>query len=216
MFDYTQDMTPLLDDLRGLTATLVEGRVDPGDHDVAADAVRVESIAALERLKSAACAAQADLAVGLDASVREQHAVAGVAAARRGRGVGAQVALARSESPHRGQVLLGFAKDLATDLPHTRQALREGVLNEYRAVLVARETGCLDREDRAPPRRGAVRTPPRRRPPQGRGTSAPPGWSASYAAAATPSTPPASCAATAAPRPSAGSASAPPPTRWPT
>ena len=109
----------------------------------------MEAIAALERLKSAACAAQADLAVGLDASVREQHAVAGVAAARRGRGVGAQVALARSESPHRGQVLLGFAKDLATDLPHTRQALREGVLNEYRAVLVARETGCLDREDRA-------------------------------------------------------------------
>ena len=50
---------------------------------------------------------------------------------------------------HRGQVLLGFAHDLATDLPHTREALRDGRLNEYRAMLVARETGCLTHEDRA-------------------------------------------------------------------
>ncbi len=139
----------LLDDLRGLTATLARERCDRGGHDTAADAVRVEAIAAMERLKSALCAAQADLAVGLDASVRDQHAIARVPAARRGRGVAAQVALARSESPHRGQVLLGLAKDLAVDLPCTREALRTGVLSEFRAMLVARETGCLGREDRA-------------------------------------------------------------------
>ncbi len=65
------------------------------------------------------------------------------------RGVGAQVALARQESPHRGQVLVGFAKDLAVDLPHTAAALREGTLSEFRAMLIARESGCLDREQRA-------------------------------------------------------------------
>ncbi len=142
-------MSPALDDVRGLTATLVASPVDVGGHDRAADAERVETIAAMERLKSALCAAQADLAVGLDASVREQDRVAGVPAARRGRGVAAQVALARQESPHRGQVLLGLAKDLATDLSCTRKALYDGSLNEFRAMIVARESGILEREDRA-------------------------------------------------------------------
>ena len=142
-------MTKFLEDLRGLTASLVQGRVDPGGHDRTADAERIDRIAAMEQLKSALCAAQADLAVGLDASVRSQHAATGVIAAHRGRGVASQVALARQVSPHRGQVLLGFAKDLAIGLPHTRQALREGVLDEYAAMIIARESGCLDVEDRA-------------------------------------------------------------------
>ncbi len=142
-------MANLLDDLRGLTAALVEGRVDPGGQDRAADTQRVETIAVMEQLKSALCAVQADLTVGLDASVRAQHAAEGVPAVRRGRGVAAQVALARQESPHRGQVLLGFAKDLATDLPQTAAALRDGTLNEFRAMLIARESGCLDHAQRA-------------------------------------------------------------------
>ncbi|WP_148614069.1 HNH endonuclease [Nocardioides rubriscoriae] len=142
-------MSALLDQVRGLRAALVEGAVDPAGHDTAADAERVALLAALEQLKSAACAAQGDLAVGLDASVREQDAAVGVPSQRRGRGVAAQVALARQESPHRGQVLLGLAKDLATDLPATRRALREGRLNEHRAQVVARETGGLGRSDRA-------------------------------------------------------------------
>ena len=142
-------MTALLNDLRALSATLGAERVDRWGQDRAADAGRVEAIAVMEQLKSALCAAQADLAVALDASVRAQHAAAGVPAARRGRGVGAQVALARQESPHRGQVLVGFAKDLAVDLPHTAAALREGTLSEFRAMLIARESGCLDREQRA-------------------------------------------------------------------
>ena len=142
-------MSALLDHVAGLRAALVGGPVGPTGHDVEADAERVELIAALEQIKSAACAAQADLAVALDVSVRAQHAADGVPARQRGRGVAAQVALARRESPHRGQVLLGFAKDLATDLTATRQALREGRLNEHRAMIIARETGCLDREQRA-------------------------------------------------------------------
>ncbi len=142
-------MTAFLDHVRRLRAALVEEHVDPAGHDLEADALRVDLLAALEQLKSATCAAQADLAVGLDASVREQHTTSGVPRARRGRGVATQVALARQESPHRGQVLLGLAKDLATDLPATRRALREGRLSEFRAMIVARETGCLDVADRA-------------------------------------------------------------------
>jgi hypothetical protein len=121
----------------------------PVGDEVVADVARVDLIAELERLKSAACALQAELSVDLDASVRSRDARQGVAPERRGRGVAAQVALARQESPHRGQVLLGLAKDLATDLPCTLAALREGRLNEFRAMVVARESGCLSREDRA-------------------------------------------------------------------
>jgi len=121
----------------------------PAGDEVVTNAVRIDLIAEAEKLKSALCALQAELSVDLDASVRSRDARQGVAPERQGRGVAAQIALARAESPHRGQVLLGLAKDLATDLSCTHQALREGRLNEFRAMVVARETGCLGREDRA-------------------------------------------------------------------
>ncbi|GAB2918905.1 DUF222 domain-containing protein [Rhodococcus aerolatus] len=121
----------------------------PTGADVVDDAARVDLLAELEAVKSAVCAAQADLAVALDVSTRSREATAGVPAARRGRGVGSQVGLARRESPHRGQMLLGLARDLHADLPATRRALREGRLSEHAAMLVARETGCLDRAGRA-------------------------------------------------------------------
>lgn len=125
------------------------GASRPVGDEVATDAVRIDLIAEAEKLKSALSALQAELSVDLDASVRSRDARQGVSPERRGRGVAAQIALARQESPHRGGVLLGLAKDLATDLGCTLQALREGRLNEYRALVVAKETGCLAREDRA-------------------------------------------------------------------
>ena len=70
-------------------------------------------------------------------------------AAQRGRGVAAQVALARRESHHRGQRHLGLATIVATELPHTWAAWRDGRITEWKATLVARETACLTREDRA-------------------------------------------------------------------
>ncbi|WP_460867814.1 HNH endonuclease [Rhodococcus aerolatus] len=121
----------------------------PPGGSVSDDRERVDLIAELEAVKSAACAAQASLAVALDRSTRAREAADAVPAERRGRGVAAQVALARRESPHRGSALLGLARDLHTDLPHTRAALAEGRLSEYAATLVARESGCLDREGRA-------------------------------------------------------------------
>jgi hypothetical protein len=123
--------------------------VRPAGDEVMTDAARVDLLSELEKLKSAACALQAELTVDLDASVRSRDARQGVAPERQGRGVAAQVAMARQESPHRASMLLGLAKDLATDLGCTHQALREGRLNEFRAQVVARESGCLGRDDRA-------------------------------------------------------------------
>ena len=128
----------------------------------AGESALVERIAALERLKAAAAAGQAGLAVALDAARRSAEAAAGVPAARRGRGVATEVALARRDSPARGGRHLGFAKALVHEMPHTLAALENGVLSEWRATLVVRESACLDVEDR---RHGwtpnCVRTRPR-------------------------------------------------------
>lgn len=119
------------------------------DIDPAADeSALVERIASLERLKAAAAAGQARLTAALDAARRAAEAEAGLPAARRGRGVAAEVALARRDSPVRGGRHLGFAKALVYEMPHTLAALEEGVLSEWRATIVVRESACLDVEDR--------------------------------------------------------------------
>jgi hypothetical protein len=61
--------------------------------------------------------------------------------------VAEQIALARRESPHRGQQHLRLAKTLR-DLPNTLAAFRSGRISEFRATLVVRETGCLSLPDR--------------------------------------------------------------------
>uniref|UniRef100_UPI003F9AAC5A HNH endonuclease n=1 Tax=Mycobacterium sp. TaxID=1785 RepID=UPI003F9AAC5A len=108
----------------------------------------VERIAELERVKSAAAAGQARAAAALDATRRTAEAAAGVPAAGRGRGVASEIALARRDSPVRGNRHLGFAKALVYEMPHTLAALEAGVLTEWRATLIVRESACLDVEDR--------------------------------------------------------------------
>ncbi|MGZ4437616.1 MAG: DUF222 domain-containing protein [Nocardioidaceae bacterium] len=113
------------------------------------DAALVGAIRSLEELKSAAAAAQARLTVRLHRSVREQHAALRLPTSRHGQGVGAQVALARRESPARGGRLVGLAQALVHEMPHTLRALTEGRLSEWRATLLVRETACLTREHRS-------------------------------------------------------------------
>src|SRR5271169_562136 len=108
----------------------------------------VERIAELERVKSAAAAGQARAAAALDAARRAAEAATGVPAAQRGRGVASEVALARRDSPSRGNRHLGFAKALVHEMPRTLAALEVGVLTEWRATLIVRESACLDVEDR--------------------------------------------------------------------
>ncbi|OBI87502.1 HNH endonuclease signature motif containing protein [Mycobacterium sp. 1245805.9] len=112
------------------------------------EAALIERIAELEREKSAAAAGQARLAAALDALRRSNEAAAGVPAARRGRGVASEIALARRDSPARGGRHLGFAKALVHEMPHTLAALECGALSEWRATLIVRESACLDVEDR--------------------------------------------------------------------
>src|SRR6476661_7050443 len=108
----------------------------------------IDRIRELEDWKSAASAEQARLAVAFDLLQRREQAAAGVPAEKLGAGIGAQIALARRESPARGGRLLGLAKALVTEMPHTLAALESGQLNEWRATLVVRETACLSAADR--------------------------------------------------------------------
>ncbi len=111
-------------------------------------AALIEQIAWLERVKSAATAGQARAAAALDAKRRAAEAAAGVPTAKQGRGVAGEVALARRDSPARGGRHLGLAKALVHEMPHTLAALESGALSEWRATLIARESACLDVEDR--------------------------------------------------------------------
>ncbi|CAM3523179.1 DUF222 domain-containing protein [Nocardioides dubius] len=109
----------------------------------------IELVAALEELKSAACAAQAEAAAAFDGIRREERAIAGVPESRQGRGIAHEIALARKESPFRGRTLLGLGKALVAEMPHTLARLRDGTLSEHRAQILVQETACLTREDRS-------------------------------------------------------------------
>ncbi|MDQ0030045.1 hypothetical protein J2S89_001867 [Arthrobacter bambusae] len=124
-----------------------DGGADPLA-DAESGAELIDQLRGLEDLKSAAAAAQARIAVAFDAAQRGADAAAGVPAEERGRGVAAQIALARRESPSCGSRLLGLAKALVTEMPHTLTALDNGRLNEWRATLLVKETACLSAEDR--------------------------------------------------------------------
>jgi hypothetical protein len=114
---------------------------------VVPDAERVELIAELERLKSAAAAVQAQLTAAM-----ATEATAGVtnraARARAVRSIAGQVGLARRVSPHRALSLVGMARALADDLPRTLAALADGQISEWQAMLVVRETAVLASADR--------------------------------------------------------------------
>lgn len=112
------------------------------------DTQRIDLIRCLEELKSVAAAAQATTAVDLDESQRAQQVTAGTRPARVGEGIAQQLALARRESPHKGARLLGLAKILHREMPHTLALMRGGHLNEWRATILARETACLSLADR--------------------------------------------------------------------
>jgi Domain of unknown function (DUF222) len=112
------------------------------------EAALIERISDLERVKAAAAAGQARAAAALDERRRADEAAAGVPRRQRGRGVASEIALARRDSPARGGRHLGFARALVYEMPHTLAALECGVLSEWRATLIVRESACLDVEDR--------------------------------------------------------------------
>ena len=112
-----ESQPPSVDDVHAMAAALT--RVGEGLDDPA----RIDMLRALEVLACAARGAQAAITADFDRSQRAEQTQAGVPAERLGQGIAAQVALARRESPHRGQIHVGLAKVLAEEMPHTRVAL---------------------------------------------------------------------------------------------
>jgi len=113
------------------------------------DAQRIDLISGLEAVKGAVAAAQARVSVAFADSQVEAQRARGLAKEQLGRGVGAQLALARHESPSRGSRHLGLARALVDgELPHTMAHLSAGRTTEWRTTIVCQETACLTVEQR--------------------------------------------------------------------
>ena len=112
------------------------------------DSALIDVMRGLQQLKCASEGAQAAIAVAFDSSQRARAAEQGGRPEKQGVGIAEQIALARRESPHLGRRHLGLAKVLDREMPHTFAALRGGHITEWRATILARETACLDVEDR--------------------------------------------------------------------
>ncbi len=139
----------VLDDVLATLGASDGGVTTPSDGSVDPDAIRVEQLARLERIKAAACAAQAHVAHAFDRSQRSTQEAAGVRRDKIGRGIGDQIALACDLPASQGSRRLGLARALVTEMPHTLELLTEGLISEWVATLLVRETACLEREDRA-------------------------------------------------------------------
>ncbi len=117
---------------------------------VAADeAEHVARLRLLEELKAVCAAVQARETAALHTARRDAEAAHGVPARERCRGLGAEVALARRDSPARGSRHLGLALALTEEMPRTMTALTAGMISEWRTTLVARETAWLPAEGRS-------------------------------------------------------------------
>lgn len=108
----------------------------------------LRQLRAVEELKNVLSARQAELTVAAHDSQRSRDRARGIDEATTARLAGSQVALARRASPHRGSRLLGIARAVVNELPQVRAAMRRGVIGEWQATLVCRETAFLSQADR--------------------------------------------------------------------
>ena len=124
------------------------GGLVPGGGAVT-DAVRIDRIAALEKLQGAVAAVQAAETVKFAQSqvAAQQQAVLADPRAV-GRGIADQIALACHVSPTEGSRRLGVARALHSELPATARLLRDGRISTYVAGLVVSETRHLDPQQR--------------------------------------------------------------------
>jgi hypothetical protein len=110
--------------------------------------VLLEEITALERLRSAIAAAQALRTSAFVAARQAEQRADGMPERQVGQGVAAEVALARRVSPHSAGRYCGFARALTADLPQTFAALQAGRVSEWRALIVANQTGWVSADHR--------------------------------------------------------------------
>jgi hypothetical protein len=108
------------------------------------DAVRIDRIARLEKLKAAAAALQAAESVRFAQSQASAQLAADVHPDKIGRGIADQLGLACRVSGFEAARRLGMARALWFDLPETYRLLVGGEISEYVASLVVAETRHLD------------------------------------------------------------------------
>lgn len=137
-----------LDDVLAGLADGIESCADLHDGGAESDAVRIDRLARLEKLKAAASALQAAESVRFAQSQVEQQMASGVDPRVIGRGVADQIGLACKVSPVEGSRRLNMARALWFDLPQTFQLLADGEISELVASLVVSETRHLDRPSR--------------------------------------------------------------------
>lgn len=109
----------------------------------------VERIRDIERLMGRFESVQLNAIARLEAYRVAQEAHDNIPTAQRGKGLGAEVALARSVSPARGKQHLELAGKLFKDMRHTGQALADGRIRAEHARAVAKETSELSSEHRS-------------------------------------------------------------------
>lgn len=122
---------------------------DLGPLQEASPAELCDLLTRLEELKHGTEAAQARVTALVGDQLRQQAIDRGSPPSRADKGISAQVALARRESPHAGGRHLGFSRILVTELPHLHAAMTAGLVGEWTAMCIASETACLSREHRA-------------------------------------------------------------------
>jgi hypothetical protein len=125
------------DDVHGFVRSLA--RLDTA----VPDAELVDQIRLLEELKGAAAAAQARATCAFLHSQEQAQHEAGVPEKEIGKGIAAQIALAKRESPARSTRYVGWVGVLTRELPQTFARLQDGQITEWRAQVVARETAWL-------------------------------------------------------------------------
>lgn len=134
------------DQLIGHVERLIALLAQPAE--IVADGTRIDRIATLERLRSAAAAAQYVEMVAFARSQVEAQRGADVDPRQLGRGIADQIALACGISPAEGSRRLTVARGLVIDLPHTLRLLTAGQIDDRAAQLVAGATDHLDRASR--------------------------------------------------------------------
>lgn len=102
----------------------------------------------LEVLKNASAAAQARVTLLAHAALRDQALADGVPREKADKGIAQQLAMARRESPHAGSRHVGFATAIVTEMPATHAALTAGLIGEWTATQLVKETACLSVEHR--------------------------------------------------------------------
>jgi hypothetical protein len=111
---------------------------------VRSDAVRIDRIALLEKIQSAAAALQAAESVRFAQSQAKEQQAANVHPDKIGRGIADQLGLACKISWFAAARRLGVARALWFELPECYRSLAAGEISEYVASLVVTETRHLD------------------------------------------------------------------------